>query len=199
LVPDEQRWNGNIHLLRRLLRRVPPSARRGLDVGCGEGVTTRLLRPHVETAIGIDEDAESLELARSQGGDVGYARADLLRAPFPDGAFDVVSAVAVLHHGDLEPALRRLRALLAPGGVLLVVGFARNRSPLDYAYALAGTIWLRRHMWFRGSWETPSPKRWDFELTYAETAAVCRRVLPGCAFRRDPLFRFTLTWVSPTA
>jgi 2-polyprenyl-3-methyl-5-hydroxy-6-metoxy-1,4-benzoquinol methylase len=38
----EKRWH-NIHYHRLILRAVPAGARRGLDVGCGEGTLAREL------------------------------------------------------------------------------------------------------------------------------------------------------------
>jgi hypothetical protein len=43
----------------------------------------------------------------------------------------VVSAVASLHHMDARSGLIRLRSLVAPGGVLVVIGLARSDLPKD--------------------------------------------------------------------
>lgn len=168
-------------------------------MGCGEGVTARILRSRVDHVTGIDAHQPSIDDAREQGGDVEYVVGSFLSHHFEPRSFDVVSAVAVLHHVDLVQGLERLAELVAPGGVLLVVGFARFRSPIDYAYAAVGTVWMRRYLWTRGQWETPSPKLWDFTQSFAEVRRTAQRVLPGARFRRDPFFRYSLVWVSPGA
>ena len=42
--------------------------------------------------------------------------ADAHHTGFPDGAFDLIRGNSILHHLELEPALRELRRILAPGG-----------------------------------------------------------------------------------
>jgi len=58
--------------------------------------------------------------------DVGCG--DGLRADLPLGGFDLVASVAVIHHLDFVAGIRRMAALLRPGGRLVVVGLARNAT-----------------------------------------------------------------------
>jgi 2-polyprenyl-3-methyl-5-hydroxy-6-metoxy-1,4-benzoquinol methylase len=108
VLPDGQRWNHNLEYHRLILDAVPPGARRGLDVGCGEGILTRRLRERIPDVTGIDVDRASLELARRQdtGGDIEYILADFLRWPCEPASFDVIASVAALHH---TTRLRRRR------------------------------------------------------------------------------------------
>ena len=72
---------------------------------------------------GFDSSAGMLELARRRLGDDADLRvADLgSPLPFPDGAFDDVTASLVLHYlEDWGPALAELRRVLKPGGRLIV-------------------------------------------------------------------------------
>ena len=118
-------WSHNDHYIPWVLRHLPSHARDALDVGCGAGTLLAALvgrLPHVE---GIDRDPAMA--ARS-----GARRADLFDLP-AEPAYDVVTAVAVLHHLPLEPALARLRSLLRPGGRLLVVGCYRQATTADRA------------------------------------------------------------------
>lgn len=95
-----ERWNSNLHAFDELLHMVPVGARCGLDVGCGEGETARRLRRRVPSVVGLDNDLASIELARSHGDDIDYLHGDLETVDLPTGSFDVVSAVAVVHHLD---------------------------------------------------------------------------------------------------
>ena len=60
------RWNHNIHYYLLVLAVVPPGCQRVLDVGCGEGMLARQLADLVPHVSGVDADARSIDLARSQ-------------------------------------------------------------------------------------------------------------------------------------
>lgn len=95
------RWNSNLHSFEHLMRRIPADARCGVDVGCGEGETTRRLRRRLTSVIGIDIDPASIEIARSCDDDIDYVHGDFMLVDLPEGSFDVVSAIAVVYHVDL--------------------------------------------------------------------------------------------------
>jgi trans-aconitate methyltransferase len=196
-VAERPRWNGNLHAFAPLLRTIPSGARRGLDVGCGEGETARRLRTRVVEVVGIDPDEPSILEARSYDDDIRYEVSDLESATFEPRSFDVVTAVASLHHMDHDAALARLASFVAPGGVLLVVGLARSRTPMHYGRDAIDAVAVRRHILLRGVWETPAPKTWPAPMTYTEARDRAEALLPGVAYRRVPHFRYTLRWVAP--
>lgn len=197
-LPDPLRWNHNIHHHALLLAAAPPGARRALDVGCGDGLLTRRLRERVEAVAGLDMDAVSLALARAHPGarDIGYVVGDILRPPFPPASFDLVTAVATLHHLEARAGLRRLRELVRPGGVLAVVGLARSGPadlPLDLAAAAASRLLRLRRGWH----DPPSPQCWPPPETFAAMRRIVGEELPGAVFRRRLLWRYTVLWRSP--
>jgi SAM-dependent methyltransferase len=184
------RWNSNLHAFEELLAScVPAGARRGLDVGCGEGETARRLRRRVPSVIGLDPDRPSIEAARSRGDDIEYVVGDLEETDLADGAFDVVSAVAVIHHLDHAVALERMARLVRPGGIVIVVGLARSRSLTDFVRDGRDAIAIRRHTFTTTVWETPAPKVWPPPLTYGEARSASLTVLPSAEFRRVGYFR----------
>jgi trans-aconitate methyltransferase len=191
------RWNSNLHAFEALLRLLPTGARRGLDVGCGEGETTRRLRTRVPSVVGVDPDAPSIAEARTHDDDITYVVGGLDHPSLDVGSFDVVTAVAMLHHVDHRDGLRRLAALVAPGGTLLVVGLARSRRLADLARDGMDAIAMRRHTLTKGVWETPAPKVWPPPLSYSEAQRASLDVLPDATFRRVPYFRYALTWRTP--
>ena len=185
------RRNANLDVLRSLLRsELPDGAATGIDVGCGEGETARVLRAHgVRSVTGIDPHAPSIDEARSLGGEgIDYVRADLSDAAIAPA--DVVTAVAMLHHVDMDEGLRRLASLVAPGGTLLVVGLARSTYPADLPYDLAGVVATKLHR----QWHTTAPIVWPPPVTYRDARRIAEDVLPGVRYRRDPRFRYTLAW-----
>jgi SAM-dependent methyltransferase len=141
------RWNHNIHYGLQLLEQIPPNASDALDVGCGEGWFVRRLRAQLHHVTGIDPDEESLFLARGQldvcGDGIEYLHGDFLAYPFAPASFDVITAIASLHHMDESAAVRRMAELLRPGGYLGVVALARSHTPLDFAYDIAGAFTTR--------------------------------------------------------
>jgi SAM-dependent methyltransferase len=68
---------------------------RVLDIGCGTGYLTRLLRG---TAVGVDQSEEMLALARRRVPHAEFLFADVPPLPFEDGAFDLAFSSAVYCH-----------------------------------------------------------------------------------------------------
>ena len=106
-------------LLREAVRgRTAP---RILDCGCGTGNNLELLarfgRPY-----GFDLSETGLQFAR-EAGRTTVARATVAAAPFPTGAFDLVTSFDVLYsleEPDEAAAASELFRLLKPGGYALV-------------------------------------------------------------------------------
>ena len=111
-----------------LLRRHGfPDSGRVLEVGCGQGIRTKImaeLSPHAEV-IGIDRSHAMVELTRSGLGaihdNLSFEHADLYELPFPDDSFDFVYARLVfMHLSKPLAALRSISRLLKPGGRVLI-------------------------------------------------------------------------------
>lgn len=92
-----------------------------LDAGCGTGaLLDRLQRRSDAEVYGLDFSGQALAYTRQRGHD-HLVQADLTRLPFPDGTFDVITALDVVEHiREDEGALREVHRVLRPGGVLLV-------------------------------------------------------------------------------
>ena len=89
-----------------------------LDVGCGTGSNLSAFSK-LGHAVGIDMSRDALAFCRNRGLD-HVSLSEIERLPFPDGTFDVITAMDVLEHVDDDlAALGELRRVLKPGGVLL--------------------------------------------------------------------------------
>ena len=62
---------------------------------------------------------------------VRYNRADIMDPTLELGQYDAITCVASIHHMPFVPAVERLRAQLAPGGFLLILGCYREQSSSD--------------------------------------------------------------------
>ena len=99
-----------------------------LDVGAGPGTITAdlasLVAPARVTALEVDEATLALtraEIDRRGLTTVDFAVGDVHALDFPDGTFDVVHAHQVLQHvGDPVAALREMRRVARPGGLVAV-------------------------------------------------------------------------------
>jgi SAM-dependent methyltransferase len=116
---EEWYWwhRGRQSIVRRLLRRYARKPSRILDVGCGTGATSELLR-ECGSVCGFDAHPAALRLARRRG--LPVARASAERIPVRDAALDVVVALDVLEHlDDDRRALAEILRVLRPGGLLI--------------------------------------------------------------------------------
>ncbi|RMI12795.1 methyltransferase domain-containing protein [Cellulomonas triticagri] len=126
-VLRSHRWrtaeNSAAHLLPALL-----PGQSLLDVGCGPGNLTVDLAARVAPGrvVGVDRSEAVIGLARAEAeragaADVTFSTADAYALPFEDGSFDVVHAHQLLQHlGDPVAALREMRRVARPGGVVAV-------------------------------------------------------------------------------
>ena len=92
-----------------------------LDCGCGTGANLDLLN-RFGRAYGFDLTETGLRFGR-EAGRTRLARASVTAAPFPDGAFDLVTSFDVIYSleaGDERAALAEMFRLLRPGGHAIV-------------------------------------------------------------------------------
>jgi SAM-dependent methyltransferase len=183
-------WNHNIQYHGLVLRSVPSSCSRCLDVGSGQGLLTRKLAGLCEEVIGIDLVSTGNDPAPPK---VCFVAGDAMTYPFAAGGFDCIAAVATLHHLPLRNALERFGFLLKPGGVLVVIGLYRPVSLLDHAWAFVAlpASWVLRLL--RGNANVGAPLCRP-EQTLAEIRDAARDLLPGAEVRRLLFFRYSLIW-----
>ncbi len=111
-------------MMREVIRRRGLGAR-GLDVGCGQGTYVARMRELGFDVSGIDASEGQVRLASRHVGQSGVVvEGSALRIPAPDGSYDFVYAINVLHHlasvEEQQRAFREIARILRPGGALFV-------------------------------------------------------------------------------
>jgi SAM-dependent methyltransferase len=101
----------------------PPEGLAVLDVGCGVGLTDRLLIPRVRAVHGVDVAECEIEKARLNNPAGHYRAYDGTTLPYEDDSFDLAFAICVMHHVKPEGWPRfvaEMRRVVRPGGVVAV-------------------------------------------------------------------------------
>lgn len=106
-----------------------------LDVGCGPGAFGRHLRAHGHTGrlAGLDQSAAMIAAATaaSAGMEIDWHVGKVDHLPFPNGAFDIISARHMLYHvADIPAALRELARVVGPNGTVFATTNSRENLPL---------------------------------------------------------------------
>lgn len=115
----EQRQRPALDLIARIPVEHPRSV---VDLGCGTGNVTRILRSHWRRAriTGVDGSPQMLAEARKEAVDIDWEQSEL-GAWNPVEKYTLVFSNAALHWLDHHPALfARLVGYIAPGGALAV-------------------------------------------------------------------------------
>jgi len=165
---EEERTRPCIDLVRRIDLEAP---RRIVDLGCGPGNSTAVLRDRWPRAhlTGIDSSSEMLARARASPVDATWKEADL-RTWSPRGKMDLVFSNAALqwvpNHQTLIP---RLLDRVASGGALAFQVPANDERPGSWRAALARVV--HRARWRARFPRPPALPRTESLATYYELLA----------------------------
>lgn len=204
-------FDHNDHYHRLLLRQVPRNCGAALDVGCGTGRFARRLAHLGMEVDAIDPSKEAIAQARAlsgrMAGDRGpcFRQADVTEVELPKAHYDFISCLASIHHMPFD-TVAALRAALAPGGVLVILGCYPERTRLDWAWSLAAvpvnavarltvalTDMLRPAAAATGRKQVKAPVRQPtVPLQHIRRDAAV--LLPGCSIRRLLFWRYLLVF-----
>ena len=107
-----------------LVIRYAPSGSKILDLGCGNGISARLLNQAGFDVVGTDISPLFLEEARSwENPTLRYQVCDVLELPFDNDAFDVICSNELIEHlPDVETALQEMIRVVRKGGKVVLSG-----------------------------------------------------------------------------
>jgi len=145
---------------RDLVQRARPigASDRILDLGCGTGIVSRVLRERLGGAakiVGLDASAPMIEKARSIAPELDFREGNAMALPFEDGSFELVLCQEMLQFvPDRKAALCEVRRVLSPGGRFLTSTWRpRSEQPLHDALGRVA----ERHL------GKSNDKRWSFD------------------------------------
>ena len=116
-----------------------------LELGCGTGSFTRELARSGADVVAIDVSPELLEMAKANcsAPNVQYQIQNAYALSYSEGAFDSVVGSSVLHHLEVEKALRGAYRLLKPGGTI----YFTEPNILNPQIAIQKNIpWIKRKL-----------------------------------------------------
>lgn len=194
-------WSHNDHYQRWVLRRISSGARDVLDVGCGTGNLVRALARHPVAVRGVDCDGATARLAQEQLRDLDNVTVtcEAFETMPAVPSYDAIIAVAVVHHMPLAGTLSQMRAMLRPGGRVLIVGCYREETAADRAIStiallvnpVFGFFKRRGAATSRVAMSAPTQQP---TLSLDEIRAIASKVLPGSTVRRKLFWRYGLVY-----
>lgn len=107
-----------------LVIRYAPSGSRILDLGCGNGISSRLLNQADFDVVGTDISALFLEEAQEwENPKLRYQVCDVLELPFENNSFDVICSNELIEHlPDVGTALTEMIRVVRKGGKVVLSG-----------------------------------------------------------------------------
>lgn len=123
-----------------------------LDLGCGDGLTEKIIHKYFNHIIGIDSSKNMLAKAQKYSlPNCHFIQADALHLPFSDNHFDLIFQFSLFHHlpsSSWKPLLKEIIRVASKPALLLT--FEHNpsnfitrrlvrRSPIDIGTTLFNT------------------------------------------------------------
>jgi SAM-dependent methyltransferase len=135
------RWTRRVRMLSNHLK----PGMTVLEMGCGTGSFTRELARSGADVVAIDVSPELLEIARAScsAPNVQYQIQNAYALSYSEGVFDSVVGSSVLHHLEIEAAIRDIYRVLKPGGTI----YFTEPNMLNPQIAIQKNIpWIKRKL-----------------------------------------------------
>jgi SAM-dependent methyltransferase len=117
-----------------------------LDIGCGEGTTSRLLQRNGCDVVAVDYELGFLRAAARRSKGIMYTQADAMHLPFRESSFDgVICKLVSMSLADYDGFVKEVRRVLRPNARFLeivthpcfVTFHGDNNFPNDYLHIAA--------------------------------------------------------------
>ncbi|MCY9660681.1 hypothetical protein P5G65_29965 [Paenibacillus chondroitinus] len=91
-----------------------------------------------------------------------------------------------------------MKQVLAPGGRLLIIGLAADKSMIDFIIAGLMLLPIRIMDRVHGGMKGPNVRIAEPKESIMEIRQAVNEILPGAIVRRRFYYRYLLSWVKPT-
>ena len=118
---------------------LPGNRQRGLDIGCGTGLSCQALSRYCNHVIGIDPSLAMLSRARTQPG-ISYLNADGQRLPLSGNSIDVVTMAGSLNYLDRKLLIAELTRVCRSGAEIAIYDFEIDLSHFESGFAVDTSI-----------------------------------------------------------
>lgn len=149
-----------------------------LDVGCGEGRFSRMLRAAGIQTVGIDPTEILIQEARRRDPEGDYRLAAAEELPFPDASFDlVVSYLSLIDIPDVPMSISEMTRVLQPGGRLLIANLTSFGTAGDgWSDEPEPRFYIDRYLEIRellSEWKGIRITNWHRPLSYYMQLLLC--------------------------
>jgi len=101
-----------------LLKKI--KGKKVLDLGCGTGIYTKILKKKGARVWGIDISPRMIDIAKKEVKGVEFRIGSATKLPYKSATFDIVLASLVVHYfGNIDKAFREIRRVLKKDGVFI--------------------------------------------------------------------------------
>ncbi len=158
-----------------------------LDIGCGNGVFTRLTVGEGRTVFGVDVSQNLIKHAVERYPPINGCVASCYELPFADCTFDIVLSLGLLQMvSDRWRCIQQMVRVLKPGGTGLIE-FLPKWNLLDVLARMGVDLIKRDWPSLRNGWQrmrsTGRPWRGDFNVTRSSPSWVKNAILRAGATR----------------
>ena len=139
--PLIQEWY-EIPILRRMAT-TNQNFHNALEIGCGNGNGTRLIKKHFNPsqieAIDLDERMIGIAQKRKRDRSINFKVMNAAKLEYPDASFDIIFDFGIIHHiPNWRDCIRELARVLGDGGYLLLEELA-----IESFSGFPGMLWRR--------------------------------------------------------
>jgi ubiquinone/menaquinone biosynthesis C-methylase UbiE len=158
-----------------LLKKELSTAKKIIDLGCGEG--TRLSQLVGSSAIGVDINPLAINLAQKQYPKQKFIQADLSKLPFADNSFDLAYSAFVFEHLENPgQVINESQRVVKKGGKIIIIApnfgvpnraspnFSGNRFAKLFRGLSDDFKLLFRSQIKNLSWNKVTPKTFDYSI-----------------------------------
>ena len=118
------------HVMSRIVSHlnIQTPVHRALDVGCGAGLSTRVLEGIAQQCYGIDPVEAMVKSAPQVAPHASFAVAAAEVLPFSSSSIHLITAAGSLNYANLDLFVPEAIRVLAPGCMLVVYDFSQGKS-----------------------------------------------------------------------